>query len=217
MADPQSLCKVPRWLVVGDLNESLLCGLCDCFLREPRKAPLCDHTFCRECYEEALSTEACCPTCKVPNHGHLQRCGPFEAMVNNTVVKCINSILIPLPHVHVNISPKPAESREASPARSASSNQSPGVDEEEYNSGGSVLPSRPTARGGGRSESGSVPPPAHSRSESFASPFDLVKVTVQDLVALCSMLGLLSARHKHTKEELVQMVAPLQRPPKVKP
>ena len=37
-ADRQSLCEVPRGLVIGEVNEMFVCGICDGLLREPRQA-----------------------------------------------------------------------------------------------------------------------------------------------------------------------------------
>jgi len=161
MADLQSLCKVPRGLVVGELDENLLCGICDGLLRKPRHSLSCDHTFCCECYEEALTKEACCPTCQKPVDASLplQSFKLFEDIVSKTMIKCPNSAFERVGS-GVNISQEPSKPRRtsASPAPSLDSMHSPQVDKEADD----------LVRGG------SAPPRARivGRSEGFSSPFD---------------------------------------------
>jgi len=164
-ADRQSLCKVPRGLVVGGVNEEFVCGICDGLLREPRHAGSCsEHLFCRVCYEAALSTNACCPTCKQPVDVSepLKGFGPFEAMVSSTVVRCPNSTAEGGAPGR-NICNERATSREArydsgSSAPIPSSVHAPGVDEE---------------AGDGRSIAGAG---GAGGSEMSSSPFDGVHV-----------------------------------------
>ncbi|KAJ1476942.1 hypothetical protein T484DRAFT_1823155 [Baffinella frigidus] len=114
-AERESLCVVPRGLVVGEVNETFVCGICDGLLREPRYAGACsEHLLCRVCLAAALIKEACCPTCKQPVDASepLNRFGPFEAMVNSTVVQCPNSTA-GRGGASGNISQEPAASREA--------------------------------------------------------------------------------------------------------
>ncbi|KAJ1492882.1 hypothetical protein T484DRAFT_1770129 [Baffinella frigidus] len=145
-AERQSLCEIPRGLVVGEVNEMFLCGICDGLMREPRQASSCsEHIFCRGCYEAALSREACCPTCKQPVDASepLHGFGPFEAMVNNTVVRCPTSISEMLDG---NILQEPATSREASSSSACSRDsvqapgvkKEPGVEEEAGDGGGNA-------------------------------------------------------------------------------
>ena len=163
-ADRQSLCEVPRGLVIGEVNEMFVCGICDGLLREPRHAEFCDeHLFCRLCCEAALRKEACCPTCKQPvdESEPLQGFGPFEAMLNSTVVRCPNSNVAG-GAVGGSISNMPAKSCEASgsSARSLRSAKTPGVKE------------------GGGDGGGKTPPRVDEAgaSETTPSPFDGVHV-----------------------------------------
>ena len=165
-ADRQSLCKVPRGLVVGGANELFMCGICDGLLREPRHAGSCsEHLFCRVCYEAALSTNACCPTCKQPVDVSepLHAFGPFEAMVDSTVVRCPSSSAEG-GEVGSNISNEPASSREVSgsSSRSRGSVQEKGVTEEAGEDEGGSAASRDGGTGG---------------SNSFVSPFEGVHVS----------------------------------------
>ena len=132
-ADRQSLCKVPRGLVVGGANELFVCGICDGLLRDPRHSGSCiEHLFCRVCYEAALSTNACCPTCKQPVDVSepLKGFGPFEAVVNSTVVRCPNCTA-DMGGTGCNISQKPATSREASGSSARSRDPAQGLEVEE--------------------------------------------------------------------------------------
>jgi len=152
----QSLCEVPRFLVVGEVNEMFVCGICDGLLREPRHVGACsEHLFCRVCYEAALCKEACCPTCKQPVNASesLHGFGPFEAMVNSTVVRCPSSSDA-RGEVGGNISQEPATSRKASDSsdRGLGSVQAPGV-KEEAGEGGSSAGLRTGGAGGSKGSS----------------------------------------------------------------
>ena len=168
-AGRESLCVVPRGLVVGEVDELFVCGICDGLLREPRHVGSCDeHLFCRVCYVTALSKEACCPTCKQPVDASepLHAFGPFEAMMNSTVVRCPSSSA-ERGEAGRNISNEPAPSHEAigSSARSLGSVQAPGV-EEEVGDGAHFAP-----QGGGAVGSGPS-----------ASPFDGVHVGASTII-----------------------------------
>ena len=168
-AGHESLRVIPRRLVVGEVDELFVCGMCDGLLREPRHAGACsEHIFCRVCYGAALSKDPCCPTCKqsVDVSEPLQGCGPFEAMVNSTVVRCPNRTA-DRGGTEGKISQEPAMSREAigSSARSLGSVQAPGV-EEAVGDGGHFAP-----QGGGAVGSGLS-----------ASPFDGVHVGAPTII-----------------------------------
>ncbi|KAJ1472329.1 hypothetical protein T484DRAFT_1840761 [Baffinella frigidus] len=151
-ADLPRLGILPRGLVVGHVNENLVCGICDGLLREPRHSTACDHTFCRVCYEAALTKEPSCPTCQKPVDASrpLQRFRLFEDLVKNTVVRCPNSA-----GAGGNISREPLQSR-----RTSGPDQSKEVDEEADDWGGSA------------------PPRAHGvgQVERVSSPFDGLQV-----------------------------------------
>jgi len=149
--DRQSLCEIPRGLVVGGVNETFVCGICKGFLREPRRAGACEHLFCRVC-KVSLSTNAYCSICKQPVDASepLQGFGPFEAMVNSTVVRCPHSTAAGGEAGCSILQDPAAKSSHASGSsvRSLGSVQAPGVDEE-AGDGGSAGP-----RAGGTGESG---------------------------------------------------------------
>ncbi|KAJ1468145.1 hypothetical protein T484DRAFT_1856303 [Baffinella frigidus] len=135
--DLPSLSVVPRGLVVGELNSNLVCGICDGLLREPRHSTSCDHTFCRECYEAALSKEACCPTCQKPVFPPLQIFRMFQALVNDTMVRCPNSAE-ERDEASGNIPQEPLQSR-----RTSAPDQPKEVNEEADDRGGSQATSVP--------------------------------------------------------------------------
>ena len=218
-----SLCEIPRGLVVGEVNELFVCGICDGLLWEPRRAGSCsEHLFCRLCYEAALSKEGCCPTCKQPVDASepLQGFGPFEAMVNGTVVRCPNSNVAG-GAVGNNILNAPAKSCEASGSSACSlgSAQAPAV-EAEAGDGGSNAP--PMNGGGALSEMSSspfdgihvgAPPhvlqtcPGHREDPLLNRPVSSLQVTRVDLSALRKMRGFANQSHLR-KEELLHKLTP---------
>jgi len=222
---------VPRGLVVGEVNEMFVCGICDGLLHDPRHADSCDkHLFCRVCYEAALSKEACCPTCKQPvdESEPLQGFGPFEAMVNRTVVRCPNNTS-ERGGTGGNVSLQPAKSREASDssARSLGSVQAPRVKEEKDGGGGSAGLGD---GGAGESESSlspfdgvhvGAPSNIHQSCPGYLDdpllnrPVLALQVTYSDLVAICKMKGI--ACLEQNTQQLLGMLTPLFKTSRVKP
>ena len=232
-----SLCEVPRFLVVGEVNEMFVCGICDGLLQEPRHASSCrEHLFCRVCYEAALGKEACCPTCKQPVDASesLHGFGPFEAMVNSTVVRCPNSADARSGTGDKN-SKEPATSRESdgSSARNLGSVQASGVEEEAEEGGSAGL--RAGGAGGSKSSSSpfngvhvgapsnileSCPGPLRLDNPLLNLSLPALQVTYVDLVALGKNRGITSCSRSwghRSKEELLQMLSPLYQNPRVKP
>ena len=174
------MCEIPRWLVVGEVNETFVCGICDGLLREPRHVSSCEHILCQVCLAAALIKEACCPICKQPvdESEPLDGFRPFEAMVNSTVVRCPSSTA-ERGGVGGTISKETATSREdsGSSAPIRSSVQAPGVNEVAVD-GGSCAGPRASGTGG---------------SGLSSSPFDGVHVGApSNILKSCS--GHLSGR-----------------------
>lgn len=46
---------------IDEIDEELICPICNCVLENPAQAPDCEHAFCRECISEWLSRQSTCP------------------------------------------------------------------------------------------------------------------------------------------------------------
>ncbi|KAF7730812.1 E3 ubiquitin-protein ligase rad18 [Apophysomyces ossiformis] len=51
-----------------DLDEHMRCGICKEFYTTAMILTTCSHSFCALCIRRSLSTEPCCPKCRVPTH-----------------------------------------------------------------------------------------------------------------------------------------------------
>lgn len=75
---------------VGEVNESLFCGICLDVLRDPVMIKECEHIYCRECITTSLNNRQGCPQDRT-SFGQDSLIKPhrfFFSIYDNLKIKC---------------------------------------------------------------------------------------------------------------------------------